>query len=142
MQGEESQIEKRLQMLGRRAARCVCKACGNALEVRIISFGRISEANAELFCPVCNRLEFGTEPEIYHNAVSYVDVIGFDYFDSIEDPQEKRRRTIGKVCELMEWNNKKLGILDNDGFTVDLPNYNAALISNDGSILLEGGKSQ
>ena len=88
--------------------------------MKVISFGRINEANTEIYCPVCDRIEYGVEPEIYRNAVYFVDYIGFRYYDDFGNTEETRRLNIAKVCEIMAWENQNIGILDKNGFQVPL----------------------
>ena len=117
----------RVEMLKRRTKRCVCKYCGQHLGLRRISFSEIEEARVEIFCPVCNRLEFGVEPEIYHCALYFVEEMGFNYYPEMVQSEKTKRMNIAKVCEIMAWENKSLGILSREGFTMPL-DVNTAIV--------------
>lgn len=130
--------EERLELLAERAKRCCCKYCGNPLEVKVISFGRINEANTEIYCPVCDRIEYGVEPEIYRNAVYFVDYIGFRYYDDFGNTEETRRLNIAKVCEIIAWNDTKIGVLDNTGYKITIKTPDEMFTDLDGSIVIKG----
>ena len=40
----------------------------------------------------------------------------FNYFNQLEENEQTRKMTIAKVCDIMAWENKTLGFLNNDGF--------------------------
>lgn len=119
--------EARIEMLKRRAKRCVCKYCGQHLSLKRISFSEIEEARVEIFCPVCNRLEFGVEPEIYQSALYFVEEMGFNYYADMVQSEKTKRMNIAKVCEIMAWENKSLGILSREGFAMPLT-VNTAIV--------------
>ena len=110
--------EGRLALLKARAKRCVCKYCGGKLELRRIAFSDYGEARSELYCPVCQRIEFGTEPEIYQSAVYFVDNFEFNHYPGLDANEKTRRMNIAKVCEIMAWGDKNIGLLTENGFTV------------------------
>ena len=112
--------ESRIQMLKKRSNRCVCRFCGEPLEIRKIIFCDYEEARLEIFCSHCDRIEFGVEPEIYISAKYFVDTMEFNYFNQLEENEQTRKMTIAKVCDIMAWENKTLGFLNNDGFIVPL----------------------
>lgn len=110
----------RMEMLKSRAKRCVCKYCGNHLSIRHIAFTDIDDARIEIFCKFCNRIEFGVEPEIYQSALYFVDEMEFNYYPDLNKNEKTKRMNVAKVCDIMAWENKMLGILDRDGFTVKI----------------------
>lgn len=112
------QAEGRLDMLKKRAQRCVCKSCGGALTLRRLVVSEIDDARVEIFCEHCDRIEFGVEPEIYQSAKYFVDEMGFNHYSDLEESERTREMNIAKVCDIMAWENKQLGILTKQGFTV------------------------
>lgn len=111
---------QRLAELATRAKRCCCKYCGGELEVRLVVFGKVEEAGAELFCTQCQRIEYGTEPMIYRQAKYFVENLGFNGFSEMEEGELRRRKSVAKVCEIMMWHDEQMGILTQEGFTIDL----------------------
>ena len=77
-------------------------------------------ARSELFCPKCGRIEFGVEREVYLAAKYYVDTFHFNMYQGLEDNEQRRRMNIAKISEIMDWQNDKLGISDENGFCVPL----------------------
>ena len=63
-----------------RAKRCVCRVCGTPLEIRAVIFNEYGGAGAELYCGRCDKIEYGTEPEIYKTAKEFVDAMEFNYY--------------------------------------------------------------
>lgn len=114
------QVQGRLEMLKERSKRCVCKYCGGQLNLRRIIFSDFEEARIEIFCNNCDRIEFGCEKEIYRNAKYFVDELHFNCFPDLQKNEQTRKMNIAKVCEIMQWGDKNLGLLDNHGFTVPI----------------------
>lgn len=130
--------EERLEELKQRSKRCVCKYCGGNLKVRLIDFGEIATANMEIFCEKCDKIEYGVEPEVYKNAVYFVDNIGFSYNNEEIDNEVMRRFNIAKVCDIISWHEKQIGILDQNGYKVDLHYDETELDCADGSMVFLG----
>lgn len=124
---------QRVATLKARQGRCCCKYCGGKLEIRRIIFSEDEEARIELFCSECDRIEYGVEPEIYQNAVYFVDYLQFDHYPDFDKNEQTRRMNIAKVCEIITWGAKKLGLLDRNGFNV--PVLRSQEISDDCLIL-------
>lgn len=103
-----------------RSERCCCKQCGGKLEVRLIIYNKYGGAGAELYCDNCKKIEFGTEPEIYQAAKYFVDSLGFNHFTDLEENERTYMLNIAKICEIMAWGSKYWGILNQDGFNVEL----------------------
>lgn len=119
---------KRLQELRGRSARCCCRFCGSRLEIRKIIFTGY-DSRIEIFCTACNRIEYGTEPEIYLSAKYFVETMGFNYYDDLDDNEQTKKMNIAKVCDIMAWENKHLGFLKEEGFSVPLE-LNATVLGN------------
>ena len=112
------QAENRIERLKKRAQRCVCKYCGKELTLRHIVFSDINEAKVELYCKACERIEFGVEKEIYYSAYNFVDNLEFDYYENVDANEKKHQMNVAKICEILSWNYKNMGLLNQDGFTV------------------------
>lgn len=111
-------VKGRLEELKEREKRCCCKYCGGKLEIRRIIFSKDEDARIELFCSQCDRIEFGVEPEIYALSVYFVDYLQFDHFPELDKNQQTRRMNIAKVCEIITWGVKNLGILSSSGVSI------------------------
>ncbi len=114
------QASGRIESLKGRTERCVCKYCGSLLRLQKISFSDFEDARVEIFCSKCKRIEFGVEPEIYRSAKFFVEELNFNCFPNLDDNENTKQMTIAKVCEIMAWENKNLGFLNQDGFQVPL----------------------
>lgn len=87
------------------------------MEIKLIVFGKFEDAGAEIFCSNCNRIEYGTEPEIYQSAKFFVDDTKFNCYPDLDDNARTRRMNIAKICDIMAWGGNDRGILTGDGFT-------------------------
>lgn len=114
------QAVSRIETLKERTKRCVCKYCGEPLRLRRIIFSDFEEARVEIFCDNCDMIEYGVEPEIYRNAKYFVEVLGFNCYPYFDENERTKRMNIAKVCEIMTWGDKNLGILSDDGFQVPI----------------------
>jgi len=112
--------QNRIETLKSRKNRCVCKFCGGKLELKRILFHDIQDARVELYCETCDRIEYGVEPEIYRSACNFVDNLEVDFYEDLDDNVKKYQMNIARVCEIMAWGFRNTGILNADGFTVDL----------------------
>ena len=131
---------ERLEEIKNRSKRCVCKYCGGRLRVRMLDFGQIETVNLEIFCENCDKIEYGVEPEIYHSAQYAVDILGFNAYQDRADNEQRRRLNIAKVCELLFWHDRELGILDQYGYKVPVADPGENMLDNDGSIIIDGEK--
>ena len=122
--------DERLEELQGRVKRCCCSYCGSELVLRRITTGREDNGRTEIFCPNCNRIEFGCEKEIYRAGLYYVNALKFDYYPDLDDSERKRRMNCAKACEIIQWGCKNLGLLTADGFSSPL-NIDASLIGED-----------
>lgn len=114
------QNEGRMEELKKRAKRCRCKYCGGPLTIRRIVYGEVEDARVELFCNNCDRIEYGVEQEIYQAAEYFVDEIGYNAYNDLDENEKTRGMNISKVCEIIAWAYKNLGHLDRNGFTVPI----------------------
>lgn len=114
------QAKGRIEMLKARTKRCVCKYCGSRLRLKQLIFSEYDEIRVEIFCKNCDRIEFGVEQEIYESAKYFVEQMEFNYYSDLDDTEKTKRMNIAKVCEIMAWQDKMLGFLGQDGFTVPL----------------------
>jgi len=112
--------DDRIEMLKKRTRRCVCKYCGGSLTLRRIIFHDIEDVRVEIFCASCDRIEFGVELEIYHSARNFVENIGFHYYTGMDQNEKTQQMDIAKVCDILSWGCKNMGILKQDGFQVPL----------------------
>lgn len=112
--------QNRVDVLKKRAKRCVCKYCGQPLSIKRIMFNQFEDARIEIYCDHCQRIEFGIEPEIYHSAKNFVDNLAFNYYTDAAQNTKTYHMNIAKVCEIMAWGYKNNGLLDENGFTVSL----------------------
>lgn len=115
---EENSQKSRIEELKARTKRCCCKYCGGELEVKRIIYSEYENARIEIFCKNCERVEYGVEKEIYQSAEFFVEEMAFNHYPDLDDNQRRKQMNIAKVCEIMAWENRNMGFLDNDGFTV------------------------
>ena len=115
---EENSQKSRIEELKARTKRCCCKYCGGELEVKRIIYSEYENARIEIFCKNCERVEYGVEKEIYQSAEFFVEEMAFNHYPDLDDNQRRKQMNIAKVCEIMAWENRHMGFLDTDGFTV------------------------
>lgn len=110
--------EGRIGMLDRRKKRCVCRYCGGALELRRVMFHDIDEARTEIYCQACNKIEFGTESEIYKIAKYFTEEFDFSFQIDDGDDEKNKRYVIAKLCDILAWGLKNLNYMNDEGFLV------------------------
>ena len=115
---EENNQKSRIEELKARTKRCCCKFCGGELEVKRIIYSEYENARIEIFCKNCERVEYGVENEIYQSAEFFVEEMEFNHYPDLDDNQRRKQMNIAKVCEIMAWENRNMGFVDADGFTV------------------------
>lgn len=103
-----------------RAERCCCKMCGTPLQPKLIIYDRYGGHGVELYCSQCNKIEYGTEPEIYQLAKEFVEEFEFNYFPDIEEGVWCDQLNAAKLCELFGWLFERMGALDENGITVEV----------------------
>jgi len=120
MEKTQYRVERRLDTLKGRTKRCVCKYCGSRLRLRKIIFSDYEDARIEIFCTSCDRIEFGVEQELFNSAKFFVENSRFNCYPNLDDNEKTKQMTIAKVCEIMAWSARNLGILNDEGFCVAL----------------------
>lgn len=115
---EQFNNSSRIQELKGRVERCCCRYCGSSLELKRISFNNFEDPRVEIFCTKCKRIEYGAEPEIYLSAKHFVEHFDFNWYTYLDDNAQTRQMTIAKICDILTWQNRQLGFMDNDGFKV------------------------
>ena len=100
-----------------RQQRCVCRQCGSKLEIRMIIFCQYGGQGLELYCPVCQRIEYGVEKELFDLAGKFMAETEFNYF--LDMPEDKRSLELNtaKVGELFSWLFRELKLCDENGLT-------------------------
>ena len=106
----------RLEQLNNRKKHCCCKYCGSNLEIHRMTFGKNDDVRVELYCPVCEKIEFGVEKEIYAVAEYFVEEMEFQCYFDIEDPILQKQMNIAKVAEIISWGFVNLGYVKDTGF--------------------------
>lgn len=106
-----------------RKKHCVCKQCGGNLETALIVYDVYGGAGEELYCPNCQKQEYGVEREIYEMAEYYVENFQFNYFYDMEENDLNEQLNIGKVSDMLSWMLKSIGLLDQDGIKNEVPDY-------------------
>lgn len=92
-----------VDILKEREKCCVCKMCGGPLELRLIIHNQYGGQGLDLYCPACDRLEYGTEPYIYDIAKKFVDRFEFNYYTDMEENTRNYQLNIGKICDIAAW---------------------------------------
>lgn len=108
----------RMQELTGRVMRCCCRYCGSPLELKRITFSHFEDSRIEIFCTRCSRIEYGVEPEIYQSAKYFVEHFDFNWYTYLDDNAQTKQMTIAKICDILSWQNRQLGFMDNNGFKV------------------------
>jgi len=98
-----------------RREKCVCKMCGGPLEIRLIIHNQYGGQGLDLFCPKCDKVEYGVLPEVYDAAKLFVDTFEFNYYVEMEENQRNYQLNISKICEIYSWLLKYRGELDENG---------------------------
>jgi len=110
--------ESRIALLRERSRHCVCRYCGNKLHLKRILFNEIEEAQVELYCEYCQRIEFGVEQDVYACAENYVNDNQFNYYGDLDDTEQVRRMNIAKICEILTEADYQRGFCNDTGFQV------------------------
>ena len=108
--------EERVEYLKKRKEHCCCKYCGSLLEIRRVAFSENDDARVELYCPMCQKIEFGVEKEIFAVAEYFVEEMEFQIFYDIENPVLQKQMNIAKVAEIISWGFLNLGYSNENGF--------------------------
>lgn len=91
------------KMLMDRQENCVCKRCGGPLEIRVIIQNIYGGQGLDLYCPNCQCVEYGTNPEVYRMADDFMEQFDFNYFLDLEENETSRKLNRSKLCDIMSW---------------------------------------
>ncbi len=100
-----------------RQERCVCKQCGSKLEIRMVIFCQYGGQGLELFCPQCQRVEYGIEQEIYEYAKHFVNENEFNYFVDMAEDERNTQLNVSKVGEIFGWLFREMSLCNENGLT-------------------------
>lgn len=110
----------RLEDLKWRVKNCRCRYCGAPLRLRRILYGNNRQGRVEIFCTECDRIEYGVEPEIYAVSKYFVEEFNFNIFPNNDNSETTTQMNIAKICDIIAWGCKNMGILSARGFDVPL----------------------
>ncbi len=110
----------RLEDLKWRVKNCRCRYCGAPLKLRRILYGNSPQGRVEIFCTECDRIEYGVEPEIYAVSKYFVEEFNFNIFPNNDISAKTTQLNIAKICDIIAWGCKNMGILSARGFNVPL----------------------
>ena len=110
----------RLEDLKWRVKNCRCRYCGAPLRLRRILYGNSPQGRVEIFCTECDRIEYGVEPEIYVVSKYFVEEFNFNIFPNNDNSETTTQMNIAKICDIIAWGCKNMGILSARGFDVPL----------------------
>lgn len=110
----------RLEDLKWRVKNCRCRYCGAPLKLRRILYGNNPEGRVEIFCTECDRIEYGVDPEIYAVSKYFVEEFNFNIFPNNDVSEKTKQMNIAKICDIIAWGCKNMGILSARGFNVPL----------------------
>lgn len=110
----------RLEDLKWRVKNCRCRYCGAPLRLRRILYGNNPQGRVEIFCTECDRIEYGVEPEIYVVSKYFVEEFNFNIFPNNDNSETTTQMNIAKICDIIAWGCKNMGILSARGFDVPL----------------------
>ena len=108
----------RLEDLKWRVKNCRCRYCGAPLRLRRILYGNSPQGRVEIFCTECDRIEYGVEPEIYAVSKYFVEEFNFNIFPNNDNSETTTQMNIAKICDIISWGCKNMGILSARGFDV------------------------
>lgn len=107
-------MTKNEKMLAR-SERCVCSGCGSRLELHMVIFNQYGGQGIELYCPKCQKIEFGVEAEIYKFAKEFVESYEFNYFPDMAEGEKSTEMNISKIGQILSWFLDRTGVLDEQG---------------------------
>ena len=110
----------RLEDLKWRVKNCRCRYCGAPLKLRRILYGNSPQGRVEIYCTECDRIEYGVEPEIYAVSKYFVEEFNFNIFPNNDISEKTTQLNIAKICDIIAWGCKNMGILSARGFNVPL----------------------
>ena len=102
-----------------RREKAICKMCGSTLEIRLIIYNQYGGQGLDLYCPNCQRIEYGVDPKIYSMAKTFVDKFEFNYYTEMYEDTRNYQLNIAKICEISMWLLNYLNSTDQYGFLKD-----------------------
>ena len=109
---------ERLEELKVRTKNCCCRYCGGDLKLRRILYGLADSGRVEIFCDDCDSIEYGVIKEIYHVAIYFEDEFQLNLYPENDDSLQTYQMNVAKICDIIAWGCKNLGLLDEKGFKV------------------------
>lgn len=107
----------------KRIEHCVCRQCGGKLTTSLVIYDIYGGAGEDLYCPHCQKTEFGVEKTVYELAEYFVENFQFNYFYDMEENNTNFQLNIAKVADMMSWFLKNIDLLDENGLKNNLPDY-------------------
>ena len=101
----------------------VCKHCGGKLSTSLVIYDIYGGVGVELYCPRCEKNDFGVEPEVYALAEYFVQNFQFNYFLDMEENDLNEQLNIAKIADILSWLLKSLDLLDSCGLKQQPPDY-------------------
>lgn len=107
----------------KRIEHCVCRHCGGKLTTSLVIYDIYGGAGEDLYCPHCQKTEFGVEKAVYDLAQYFVENFQFNYFYDMEENETNFGLNVAKVADMMSWFLKNINLLDENGLKDNLPDY-------------------
>lgn len=124
---KKKEENERLNELKIRTKNCCCRYCGGDLKLRRILYGSVKEGRVEIFCNECDRIEYGVNKEIYHVAKYFEDEFQLNLYPANDDTVRTYQMNVAKLCDIIAWGCKNLGLLEYNGFKVPVDISNSIL---------------
>lgn len=124
---KKKEENERLNELKIRTKNCCCRYCGGDLKLRRILYGSVKEGRVEIFCNECDRIEYGVNKEIYHVAKYFEDEFQLNLYSANDDTVRTYQMNVAKLCDIIAWGCKNLGLLEYNGFKVPVDISNSIL---------------
>lgn len=122
-ESDEKNLKALKSSLFQRAERCICRQCGGKIVPSIVILDQYGGQEMDLYCPQCERVDFGIEPEIYDMAKVFIERFEYNYYVDMEEGERLTKLNTGKIVEMLSWFLKNLGLVDQDGIKYCLPNF-------------------
>lgn len=104
----------------RRAERCCCKMCGAPIKPKLVLYDRYGGHGVELYCEHCQKIEYGTEPEIFQLAQKFIETFEFNYFPEMEENERCEQLNVAKMCDIISWIFEEIDLLDDTGVNLNV----------------------
>ncbi|MGI1658286.1 MAG: hypothetical protein ACRKFN_04865 [Desulfitobacterium sp.] len=100
----------------KRVKRCCCKLCGGPLTIKHMIYNKYGGQGFEIYCNHCQKIEYGTEPEVYALARKYVESFQYNYFIDMAEDRRNEMLNTAQLCEIIGWSFSQIGLINGDGF--------------------------